>query len=347
MSIEKPKMPSLKKMAEIQKERTKSDAKLLDGGAEYKFDKNGSPVLKLTKDQIEFEKSDKEEKDKIKQEENKKNELDDMSPEEFFGESRDFARKFEVIPIEKEGKKIAILKYTELGDFDRSVPLGFPVSIESKEEREKHGYSPGNFDLNFVVGWRERRDDEYYRDKYSYKHQDPDVAIIKTFKILGCSRNNAIEGIKSPVPSWTESKECKDLDKNKKITTEEYRRKKKEWKDSPSGKKYFEWVAQKEKDLNQAIQNACKKNGIRILALNGADAWERNFGAIEGVKLVEPAIKRKKQKPDLEIKLKEAKDIRDIFKALDFKRRGGGRPVYIADNHESSKFDTDNPTVGL
>ncbi len=53
MDFEKPKMPSPEEMAKIEKERALSDAELLKGGAEYKFDEKGNRRLNATDEQIE------------------------------------------------------------------------------------------------------------------------------------------------------------------------------------------------------------------------------------------------------------------------------------------------------
>ena len=59
-----PKMPTPKEMAEIQKQRTLSDAKLIDEGAEYRIDESGNSRLEITKKQgaeIKKEMNDKKE----------------------------------------------------------------------------------------------------------------------------------------------------------------------------------------------------------------------------------------------------------------------------------------------
>lgn len=53
MGFETPKIPSPEEMAQIEKERTLSDAKLLKEGTEYKFDETGQKSFELTEEQIE------------------------------------------------------------------------------------------------------------------------------------------------------------------------------------------------------------------------------------------------------------------------------------------------------
>ena len=53
MGFEQPSTPSPEEMAEIKKERTLSEAELLEGGAEYKVDEEGKERLEVTDEQIE------------------------------------------------------------------------------------------------------------------------------------------------------------------------------------------------------------------------------------------------------------------------------------------------------
>ena len=74
MGFEQPSTPSPEEMAEIKKERTLSEAELLEGGAEYKVDEEGKERLEVTDEQIEEAKEKMEMGEGIesKQEETKK-----------------------------------------------------------------------------------------------------------------------------------------------------------------------------------------------------------------------------------------------------------------------------------
>src|SRR3989344_8116633 len=62
MKFEQSPMPSQEEMAKIEKERVLSDAELLKGGAEFKFNEKGDKTFELTDKQIK-EKKEEMEKD--------------------------------------------------------------------------------------------------------------------------------------------------------------------------------------------------------------------------------------------------------------------------------------------
>jgi len=67
MGFESPKMLSPEEMAEIEKERTLSDAELLKEGAEYKFDESGQKRFELTEEQVERARKEMEQELKKKE----------------------------------------------------------------------------------------------------------------------------------------------------------------------------------------------------------------------------------------------------------------------------------------
>lgn len=59
------------------------------------------------------------------------------------------------------------------------------------------------------------------------------------------------------------------------------------WDKSEDGQKNQEWNEQKKREYKKAVQESCTKNGVRYLILRKAEKWAENYGALDGVTMVE------------------------------------------------------------
>lgn len=110
MKFEQPPMPSPEEMAKIEKERILSDAELLKGGADYKFDEKGQKRLDVTDEQIEEAREEmKTALQNREQVEKVEKELKSNFTQEFFERHKDFAER-----LKDKNKEVAEEMYPRL-----------------------------------------------------------------------------------------------------------------------------------------------------------------------------------------------------------------------------------------
>ena len=274
MTQEKP-QPSAEEQAKIQKERTMSDAKFLEGGAEYVGDSEGGYRLEVTRgQQIErhremeqvFSKREEEKFGKIRREIEK--EIDEMPMEEIIKSYPELAGRLESIHLDREGRDISFFR-------DRRMPeLAFMVWSKPKHA----GGTRGRVNLDLP------------------EPRLPDGLEVEFRSVCACCGSETY-GLESPfrknLPEYPTKKKLEgESDSQTDVRYEhemkEYRKAHTEWENSEDKQKDTEWQEQQKQEYKESVQKACADNGIKYLVMRkGEPNWKSHYGDLEGVKMLE------------------------------------------------------------
>jgi|SRR3989344_2140166 len=266
---------SSEEQAKIQKERTMSDAKFLEGGAEYIGDSEGGYRLEVTSGQRierhrEMEKvfSRREEEKFGKMRREIRNELDELPMEEIIKSHPELSGKLEAIHLDREGRDISLFR-------DKRIPeLAFMVWSKSKHR----GGTRGRVLLDVP------------------EPRLPDGLEVEFRSVCACCGSETY-GLESPfrknLPEYPTKKKREgesdsETDARYENDLKEYREAHTKWENSEDKQKDIEWEKQQKQEYKETVQKACTDNGIKYLVMRkGTPSWKSHYGNLEGVEMLE------------------------------------------------------------
>lgn len=266
--------PTIEEQAKIQKERTMSDAKFLEGGAEYVADSEGGYRLEITPgqrverhremDQV-FSRREEERFGKIRREIEK--ELDELPMEEIIKSYPELAGRLESVHLDRDGREISLFR-------DKRIPeLAFMVWSKAKYNHGTRGRV--NLDLP--------------------DPRLPDGLEVEFRSVCACCSSETY-GLESPFrknqpksPEWkaNEGESDSELRERRKRESEEYKIEYTKWQESEDGQKDVEWHEQQKQKYEETVQKACADNGVKYLIMRHPNSWKSHYGALEGVEMIE------------------------------------------------------------
>lgn len=246
----------------MQKERMLSDAGLLQKGAEYVVDAAGAFRLEVTPGQfVEIH-----------------GEMSSDVRERFLDEIAEIKKELRDIPIED-----IISSHPELAEHVEAIPLGLEdVPISLIRMRGVPSFA--------IAVWSKSKIRSATRGGVLL--QVPDARLpagiphIAGFQAICACCQSEVHGLQSPFQAHMPEFSRGNVPFERAV--ELYNGAMKEWRTTDDGQRDAEWHNEKKRAYRDAIQRVSTEHGIKFLGMRkGEDTWIKNYGALEGVEMME------------------------------------------------------------